>query len=482
MSGSERSMVLYQDVNHMDKNSQIAKEVLEKIGGKDNVISVFHCATRLRFELKDLNKIDETGLKGTDGVLGIKKVGSTFQVIIGPNVGTVYDHLCEISGLSKNTEIDENLEEEPSEQKKMSVKGVFNNIITYIMNSMAPIIPVLIGVSIWKTVGALLGPSMLNVVSETSDFYVMCNFLFTALFYFLPIFVGYTASKQMKVDPVWGMFLGALIIVPNFVALVGTVDSFHIFGIPVPVANYSQQFLPVILGVWILKYVMKFFNKVIPKVISSLIVPILTIGVMTVVMFLVCAPLGSYIGQLFSNIFMYCGNAALPVKIITMMILTALVPIMVLFGMHVAIYVAALTAATAVGYESFFFPCMVVSSFVMYGMSLGAIVKFKKNKSAATGFAISGFVAGITEPSLYGVCLKSKSSIKIMIAACLVGGLFAGLFNLKCSLLASVSLLSLIPFFTVGSVPNLVLGIIVSLGASVLGALGVIFFGKYEEA
>lgn len=466
----------------MDTNNQIAKEVLEKIGGKENVTSVFHCATRLRFELKDLSKIDETGLKKTDGILGIKKVGSTFQIIIGPNVGLVYDHLCEISGLSKNKEINENLEEEPSKQKKLSVKGVLNNILTYIMNSMAPIIPVLVGVSIWKTIGALLGPSMLNVISVKSDFYIMCNFLFTALFYFLPIFIGYTAAKQMKVDPIWGMFLGSLIIVPNFVALVGTVNTFSVFGIPVPVANYSQQFLPVILGVWILKYVMKLFNKIIPEVISSLVVPILTIAVMTVVMFTFCAPIGSYIGKLFSDIFMYCGNSATPIKIVTMMILTALVPIMVLFGMHVAIYVAALTAATAVGYESFFFPCMIVSSFVMYGMSLGAIIKFKKNKSAATGFAVSGFVAGITEPSLYGVCLKSKSSITVMIGSCLIGGLFAGLFNLKCSLLASVSLLSLVPFFTVGSMSNLVLGIIVTLGASVLGALGVIFFGKYKEA
>lgn len=482
MSELGRNNVLSRYINNMDTNNQIAKEVLEKIGGKENVISVFHCATRLRFELKDLSKIDEAGLKKIDGVLGIKKVGNTFQAIIGPNVGAVYDYLCEISGLSKNTEIDENLEEESSKQKKLSVKGVFNNIITYIMNSMAPIIPVLIGVSIWKTIGALLGPSMLNVISDTSDFYIMCNFLFTALFYFLPIFVGYTAAKQMKVDPIWGMFLGALIIVPDFVALVGTVDTFSIFGIPVPVANYSQQFLPVILGVWILKYVMKLFNKIIPKAISSLIVPILTIGVMAVVMFTVCAPIGSYIGQLFSDIFMYCANAAAPIKIVTMMILTALVPIMVLFGMHVAIYVAALTAATAVGYEGFFFPCMVVSSFVMYGMSLGAIIKFKKSRSAATGFAVSGFIAGITEPSLYGVCLKSKSSITIMIGSCLIGGLFAGLFNLKCSLLASVSLLSLVPFFTVGSMSNLVLGIIVTLGASVLGALGVIFFGKYEEA
>lgn len=467
----------------MDKNGKIAKEILDKIGDGENVKYVFHCATRLRFELNSMKKVDEKGLQDIDGVLGTKKVGSTFQIIIGPNVGQVYDKLCDLGNFSKEAEIDENLDtKEAFDDGKFNPKKLLNNIITYIMNSMAPIIPVLIGVSIWKTIGALLGPTMLNMISETSDFYIMSNFLFSALFYFLPIYIGYTAAKQMKIDPVWGMFLGALIIVPEFVGMVGTVDTFSVFGVSVPVANYSQQFLPVLIGVWVMKYVVKFFKKIIPNAISSLVIPILTIAVMTVVMFLVCAPLGSYIGTIFSNIFMYFGNATLPIKILAMMVLTALVPIMVLFGMHVAIYVAALTAATSVGFDSFFFPCMVISSFVMYGMSAGAIYKFKKNKGMATGFAVSGYVAGITEPSLYGVCLKSKSSIAVMIVSCLIGGLFAGIFGLKCSLLASVSVLSLVPFFTVGSVSNLILGLVVTLGSSLLGALGVIFFAKYDEA
>lgn len=465
----------------MEKNDNLAQAVLSKVGGKDNVISVFHCATRLRFELKDFNLVDEDGLKSTDGVLGIKKMGKSFQIIIGPNVGFIYTQLCELGGFAKMGEIDENLDGSADEKQSFTLKGCLNSIITYIMNSMAPIIPVLIGVSIWKTIGALMGPGMLDVISDTSDFYVTCNFLFEALFYFLPVFIGYTAAKNLRIDPVWGIFLGALIITPSFAAMAGVATSFSVFGISVPVANYAQQFLPVLLGAWILKYVQQFLNKIIPSVISSLFVPIFTVAIMTIVMFAVCAPIGSYIGELFSVFFMYCGNAAAPIKILAMVVLTALVPIMILFGMHVAIYVAALTAGTALGYEGFFFPCMVISSFVLYGMSLGAIFKFKKNKGAAVSYSISGFTAGITEPSLYGVCLKSKSSILVMVACCAIGGLLAGLFNLKCSLLASVSILSLIPFFTVGEMSNMVLGVAVTLGTSLLAALGVIFFAKYDE-
>lgn len=466
----------------MDKNKVLAQGILENVGGKENINSVFHCATRLRFNMKDFEKINETAIKDMDGVLGIKKLGDNFQVIIGPSVGDVYDCLCELGGLKKNEEIDEKLDNIPAEKKKLTAKGVFDNVIGYVMNCMAPIIPVLIGVSIWKTIGALLGPDMLGVIAADSDFYVTCNFVFEALFYFLPLFIGYTAAKNLDVDPVWGIFIGALIITPTFIGLLTDRTTFAVFGVPVPVADYSQQFLPVIIGVWILKYVLKFLNKVVPAVISSLIVPIITVAVMTVIMFLVCAPIGSYIGQLFSTIFMFFGNAALPVKIIAMVILSALIPIMILFGMHVAIYVAAFTGGLEMGYEAFFFPSMIIACFVLYGMALGAAIKSKKNRGTMGGFALSGYLAGITEPCLYGVAMRSKKSMLVMFASCAIGGFFSGLFSLKCSLLAAVSALSVVPFYTVpaASTLNVVIGCIVAIGSSILAAIGTILFVDVE--
>lgn len=466
----------------MNKNENLAKAILKDIGGKKNIDTVFHCATRLRFTLKTLAAVDEDALKSTEGVLGTKRIGSSnsFQVIIGPNVGLVYDEFTKLAGL-ENRDEDENEVEQIETKKSLNIKTILSNILNYIMNSMAPIIPVLIGVSIWKTVGVLFGPSMLNVISVKSDFYVMCNFLFSALFYFLPIFIGYTAAKQMKVDPVWGMFLGSLIIVPEFVALVGKAKTFSIFGIPAPVSNYSQQFLPVLIGVWILKYVLKILNKYIPAIVSSLFVPIITVAVMVVIMFVVCAPIGALIGNIFAKVFMYLGSAPAPIRIISMSILAGLIPLMILFGVHVAIYVAALAAGTAVGYETFFFPCMVVASFALYGMSFGAIFKFKKTKGVATGAFISGFFAGITEPSLYGVTLKSKSSIAVALISSAIGGLLAGIFGLKCSLLASVSVLSLVPFFTVNTTTNIIMGIVSAAVSFLTAALGVMFVAKYDK-
>lgn len=468
----------------MDKNQRLAEEILPLVGGKENVVSVFHCATRLRFELKDLSAPDEEGLKKTDGVLGIKRSGNSFQVIIGPNVGQVYDLLCEQNGLDKFDEVEAAPDDDVRAGEKDPLpKRVFNNVITYIMNSIAPIIPVLIGVSMWKTIGTLLGSGMLNAIADDSDFMTMCNFLFEALFYFLPVFIGYTAARQMKIEPVWGLFLGTLIITPTFVGLVGTVDTFSIFGVQVPVANYSQQFLPVLLGVWICKYVLKGLNKVIPSIISSLLVPVITVGVMTFVMFVFCAPLGGMIGNAISYVFMYFSNAPLIVRVPVMMFLAAIGPLSVLFGVHVAIYVAALTAGAAVGYEAFYFPVFLVYCYVMYGMSLGAIFKFKKeDRGDAIGYFISGFCAGISEPSLYGVCLKSKSSIAVMCVSGAIGAFFAGIFQIKCALLSAVNVFSLIPYYTVDSTMNIVLGVAISLGSMLIAAVGTYLFVNFDEA
>jgi PTS system beta-glucosides-specific IIC component len=467
-------------------NKQLAECILKYIGSADNIDQVFHCATRLRFSLKDMKKVDTASLKATKGVIGVKESGTSFQVIIGPNVGMVYDELCAMGNLSKNDEVKENLDPEISsegqkEEKKVTAKYIFDVIITYIMNSIAPIIPVLIGVSIWKTVATLLGPGMLNVIDVNGDFYITCNYFFEALFYFFPLYVGYTAAKQLKVNPIWGMFLGAMIMTPSFMGLVGTRTSIAFFGISVPVAKYSQQFLPVLLGVPVLKYVYKFLEKHVPNIISSLVVPVITVFVMAIVMFAVCAPLGSYLSTLISNVFMYCSNASAPIRIIALTIYTAINPFLILFGLHVTTYVAAVTAAMPLGYEGFVLPAGVVTSFVIYGMSLGAMFKFKKNKGDATSYFISGFVAGITEPSLYGVCMKSKSALRVMLAVGAIGGALLGLLNVKCALMASVNILSLIPYFAVGSSFNLIAGCVIALGSMLLAALGVIMFAKFNE-
>lgn len=467
----------------MIKNLKIAEEVLKGVGGEGNVNKVFHCATRLRFNLKDEKKVDEVYLKGIDGVVGVSSAGGMFMVIVGQNVEEVYNHLCSIGNFTKSSAIDENLDGALADKNIPAWKRVGNSILTYIISSMTPLIPVIVGVSLWKTIGLLIGPEMLNLVAADSDFYITCNFMYNVLFYFLPIYLGYTAAKSLNTNPVWGIFIGALIIVPDFMAMVGVRETFGVFGVPAPVASYAQSFLPVILGVWILSYVYKWVNKLVPTVLSTLFTPLIIIFIMSIVMFVVCAPIGNYVGNLLSTVFITLNNSAAPIRITAQVILCAILPFMLLCGMHVAIYLAVYVAAIPVGYEAFVLPAFVACSFVYYGLALGAAIKFKKkeNKSLAIGYFITGFIGSISEPILYGIVLKSKKNIIVTCASCGIVGLLLGILQPKAALLGNVSILSLIPYFTVEGSGNLMLGLAITAIAFIVAMVGIIMFGDMAE-
>ena len=191
----------------MDNNLRIAQAVLEKVGGKDNVASVLHCITRLRFELKDRGLVDDEGMKNIPGVLGTTSGGGLYMVIIGTGVGKVYDQVCKLGNFEAHKSIDENLDHLPP--KKKTVKDVLDKVMAYVSSCMTGVLPILVGAAMCKTIATVIGPSVFNLVSETSDLYVMFSFLYNAFFYFLPIYIGYTACKALNMNPIYGLFIGA---------------------------------------------------------------------------------------------------------------------------------------------------------------------------------------------------------------------------------------------------------------------------------
>jgi len=311
----------------------------------------------------------------------------------------------------------------------------------------------------------------------------MFEFLYNALFYFLPIFVGYTAAKTLKTNVLMGMFLGAMIIVPNFMALVGVRDTFSIFGVSVPVANYSQTFFPVVLGVWVMSYVHKFLKKVIPDVVSSIFVPFLTILVMTFMMFVVCAPLGSAVGEYIGAFFTYMGSSNPILRIIGSTLLAAIMPFITLMGMHLPVYMPAITNLLTTGSESFVMPIGQVYSYAVYGMALGAVIKFRKkeNKSLATGYFVSGIIGGVSEPTLYGICLNNKSGMMILAACCGIGGLISGILSPGVCNMAPANIFSTIAVWAPLGTSNIIRGLILQIASFVIGVLGVVLFDKLKE-
>ena len=177
----------------MNKNLEIAQNVLKLVGGKENVEGVFYCATRLRFYLKDLSVVKETELKNTPGVLGIVNSGGMYQVVIGQNVEKVYDHLCQIGDFQKNAAIDENLDKG---LEKKGIKKIGETIVSYFVSSMTPIINILMGACLWNTLATILGPTMLNVIAADSPLAITCTVIYNAVFYFLPIYIGYVNNVE----------------------------------------------------------------------------------------------------------------------------------------------------------------------------------------------------------------------------------------------------------------------------------------------
>ena len=247
----------------MDKNLKIAQEVLEKVGGKDNVSNVTHCMTRLRFDVKDYSKVDEEGIKSIEGVLGCVKAGGQLQVIIGQNVAKVYDEVCKVGGFEKAVAIKENLDKDLKE--KTTVKTVFNSILNYLSASMATIIPAFMAAAMFKTLAVVLGPDMLKVITADSDIYILFGFLHEACFYYMPIMIGYSACKKLNINPILGLYLGAVLLSPTFIGMIGTVEKFTVFGIEAPLTNYSSSIVPMLIAVWVMSLVYKFLKNIYQK-------------------------------------------------------------------------------------------------------------------------------------------------------------------------------------------------------------------------
>lgn len=282
-------------------NKQIATDVLELVGGAENVSVATNCMTRLRLTLKDNNKADVEKIKKVKGVLGCQFAGSQLQVIIGQNVPKVLAEFVAMSGVKQGAAVDENLD---APKEKFELKNLPNIILDYLSGSMTQLIPLLMAGGLFRTIAAVLGPTMLGVLSDTDPTYTfLYTTLYEATFTFIPIYLGYAAAKKLGASPVLGMLLGGALMAPSVVS-VATQDGggiISVYGIQIAAANYQQSVLPIILSVPVLYFVEKFFKKVMPDVLSTVFTPFCTMIVTIPIAFIVLAPLGNEIGSLIAN-------------------------------------------------------------------------------------------------------------------------------------------------------------------------------------
>lgn len=405
------------------KYKELVENIVTNIGGKENIISVAHCVTRLRFKLKDEEKTNTEVLKKMDGVVTVVRSGGQYQVVIGNHVPEVFKVLC--STINYQTG-DNNTEEESSKDVKF-----LDKFIDIISGVFTPALGVLCATGMIKGFLALF--VALNIVDPTTGTYGIINAIGDSFFYFFPIFLGYTTAKKFNSNIFTGMTIGASLLYPSLDKLKAGDALFTLFKgtfiespihttflqIPVILMSYSSSVIPIILAVIFSSKVEKFFNKVIPSVVKTFLVPFFTLLIVVPLTFIVIGPVATWAGQGLGLITSSINNIS---PVISGMFIGGFWQIFVIFGLHWGLVPILINNLTVLGYDPVL-ATMFGASFAQTGVVLAILLKTKdiKLKGLAIPAVISG-VFGVTEPAIYGITLPRK---KPFIISC-IGGAVAG--------------------------------------------------------
>ncbi|MGO2964155.1 MAG: beta-glucoside-specific PTS transporter subunit IIABC [Carnobacterium maltaromaticum] len=396
------------------KYEKLAQEIVEKLGGKENISDAYHCQTRLRFKLIDEQKVDKEELEELDGVATYLVNAGVHQVVIGTHVKDVFE------------EIDKKVDVSEQNKAPSDKKSVFNIIIEFVAGTFQPIIPALSGAGMVKAVLALL--VVFKIVSVESQTYYLLNLFADGVFFFLPMMLAFTVAQKLRCNPILAASVAAMMMHPNWGTLVAAGEPVKFFDIiPFNLATYTGSVIPILLIILVQSYVEKFLNRVIPKSVELVFVPMLTFLIMGTLAFSVLGPIGSIIGGYLAGFFMFLSmNASwLPAVLIG-----GFLPIMVMFGLHNGVAPLGVMQMAELGYDSIFGPGCVCSNIAQATAS--AVVAFRTKDKKMKQLAVSGSITaymGITEPTLYGVNLPKKYPLVAAMIGGGAGGLYAGLTN-----------------------------------------------------
>uniref|UniRef100_UPI00403FBF7D beta-glucoside-specific PTS transporter subunit IIABC n=1 Tax=Candidatus Enterococcus willemsii TaxID=1857215 RepID=UPI00403FBF7D len=412
----------------MSKNSEIAAKVLDLVGGKENVQSVVHCATRLRFVLNDEGKADTESLKADSDVIQVVQSGGQYQVVIGSHVSDVYQELMGLANF--------NGENANAEAKK---GNPLNQLVDVISSIFTPFLGAMAGAGVLK--GFLTLALTLGWTTDTSGLYTVLFSVADGLFTYLPVILAFTAAQKFKTNPYLAVALGMALVHPSITAAAGAGLEMNFLGIPIILGatGYTSSVIPIILAVYVQSFVERFFKKVVPSFLQIIVVPLLVFLVMAPVTFIAIGPLGTIFGNWLGSA--YNGIYGIS-PILAGIVMGGLWQVFVMFGMHWG-FVPIMMVNLGQGADSLM-PMLLPAVLAQGGAALAVFFMTKSVK--LKGLALSSTVTsifGITEPTVYGVTLPLK---KPFIAACIagaVGGAFVGFQQVSNYSFGLVSLLSL---------------------------------------
>lgn len=426
---------------------ELASTLLMLVGGKQNIVAVEHCMTRLRFNLKDSSQADTQKILNIQGIISVVDKGGQYQIVIGNTVKDVYKEFIKLGDFQNN---------EISDEKK----GIVNKILDTISGIFIPIVPALAGAGMLKALLALL--TMLKVVAPDSQTYQFLNFMGDSVFYFMPIIIAASASKKFHVNQFVAMGIGAILMHPTFMNMIAVAKEsqtgLEIFGLPVSLVSYSSSVIPIILAIWFMSYVEPITDRYMPKSIRIFMTPLITMLVVGIATLVAIGPLGNICGQLLGDAI---GMLNHYVSWLVPLLVGTFTPLMVMTGMHYGLIPIGINLLATTGFDTVAGPGMMVSNIAQGGASLAVAFRCKNTeiKSLAASAGISA-VCGITEPAMYGISLRFK---KPLIAAMIGGGaagLFIGIMGVGRYAQVSPGLFALPSFLGEKGISNLIYAII----------------------
>ena len=443
--------------------TQLANELVETVGGKDNIKTLTHCATRLRFVLKDETVVNEEDVKKVNGVLGVAHGAGQYQVIIGNRVSIAYDEIAKL-GVSVGGN------EDVVEKDDLKKDSGINRVIRAIAGSLQPAIMAMCGAGMLKGLLALF--EALGWLSSSSGTYIVLYAAADAVFRYLPVIIAYNASKQFNCNTFIAVTIVCAMIYPT---IAGMEEGTKFLGIPLTVVDYHSSLLPPFIVVFAYSYLEKFLKKVIPDAAYQFVMPCVSLAVMVPLALLVVGPIFDTLGNLLSAGYTAIYKIS---PIIPGFVIGGFWQTLVVFGIHMAFVPLMMQNVLTLGYDTIC-PIIGAANFSIPGACLGVFLKSKnKNlKDIALTSTISGFLGGITEPGIYGVCLPYKKPFYGAIIGGAVGGIIISIFGAKCASIVIPGLFTLPAFLGDGFV-GMVLGMIVSF---VLSAVIAFFLYKDEE-
>lgn len=407
--------------------TKLAAEILEMVGGAENITFVAHCMTRLRFNLKDESIVDDAKVKAIDGVIDIRHSAGQYQVIVGPKVDKVYEIVAKETGIDTGK----------SAADEGETKGFLGKLMKLISGIMMPVLPALIACGMINAVLSILTTA--GVVSAESGIYTMLHGMGNACMYFLPVLVGSSAAKFFGIDQYIGAVLGAILIYPTFVAAAGAGDALDLFGVKFTMVSYASTVFPAIVAAWFASVLYKWLRAVLPDALAFALVPFLTVAIAAPISLLVVGPVIQQASSLLATavLAVYQLSPVLCGVILGPIFGLVMIPL----GLHWALIVISINNIMTVGSDPIL--GLLCGSMGVVGACLAFALRSKDPGEKSLGFSCAiTSLCGITEPALYGIVLEHK---KIIIASMISGAISAvipAIFNTRTFVMTSSGIFS----------------------------------------